>query len=86
MARDNRENEDLNLDGGQASELDKLLDASVTRIGNSPTNFSSVDDFENAENETASTEEGHLSEHPNTEARTDQVERGLDDGNNRSQL
>lgn len=83
MARDD---ENLNLDGGEASELDKLLDASVTRIGNAPTNNTSVDDFENAENETTSTDEGHLAEHPNTESRTQQVERGLDDGNNRSQL
>ncbi|EEI17206.1 hypothetical protein [Corynebacterium lipophiloflavum] len=73
-------------DRSQASEKDKLLDAAVTRIGNSPTNFNSVDDFENAENETAATDEGHLDEHPNTEARTGQVEEGLDDGNNRSQL
>lgn len=43
-------------DNSQDSELDKLLDASTARIGNAPTNFNSVDDFENAENETASTD------------------------------
>lgn len=70
---------DLHLDGSEASELDKLLDASTTRIGNAPTNFSSVDDFENAENETRETGSGHLAEHSNTEERTEQVERGVSD-------
>lgn len=70
---------DLHLDGSEASELDKLLDASTTRIGNAPTNFSSVDDFENAENETRETGSGHLAKHPNTEERTEQVERGVSD-------
>lgn len=70
---------DLHLDGSEASELDKLLDASTTRIGNAPTNFSSVDDFENAENETRETGSGHLAEHPNTEERAEQVERGVSD-------
>lgn len=72
-------NRDLNLDGSESSELDKLLDASTARIGNAPTNFSSVDDFENAERETTETGSGHLSEHPNTEERNDQVERGVSD-------
>lgn len=75
----NRINPDLNPDAGQESELDKLLDAGTARIGNAPTNFNSVDDFENPENETEETGSGHLSEHPNTEERTDQVERGVSD-------
>ena len=61
------DNDNLNLDGGQASEKDKLLDAAVTRIGNAPTNFNSVDDFENPENETASTEEDVPASHPNSQ-------------------
>lgn len=69
----------LNLDGSESSEVDKLLDAATSRIGNEPTNFNSVDDFENAENETLETGSGHLQEHPNTEARTDQVEEGVTD-------
>lgn len=77
MANNNEQN--LNPDAGQASELDKLLDAGTARIGNAPTNFSSVDDFENAENETLDTDSGHPDEHPNTEKRTDQVERGVSD-------
>lgn len=77
MADTNEQN--LNPDAGQASELDKLLDAGTARIGNAPTNFNSVDDFENAENETRDTGSGHQDEHPNTEKRTDQVERGVSD-------
>lgn len=69
--------ENLNPDAGQASELDKLLDAGTARIGNAPTNFNSVDDFENPEDETLQTGSGHKAEHPNTEERTDQVERGV---------
>lgn len=77
MANNNEQN--LNPDAGQASELDKLLDAGTARIGNAPTNFNSVDDFENAENETLDTGSGHQDQHPNTEQRTDQVERGVND-------
>lgn len=77
MADTNEQN--LNPDAGQASELDKLLDAATARIGNAPTNFSSVDDFENAENETLDTDSVHQDEHPNTEQRTDQVERSVSD-------
>ena len=46
---------DINASGSTESELDKLIDAGTARIGNAPTNFSSVDDFENAEDETAKT-------------------------------
>ena len=67
-------------DRSQSSEKEKLLDAAVTRIGNSPTNFNSVDDFENAEDETLKSGSGHKDEHPNTEERTDQVERTVRDG------
>lgn len=59
--------ENLNPDAGQASELDKLLDAGTARIGNSPTNFNSVDDFENPEDETLETGSGHKDQHPNTD-------------------
>ncbi|MBF4547126.1 hypothetical protein IRY31_03375 [Corynebacterium afermentans subsp. lipophilum] len=74
---------DINRDdvsAGTTDEVDKLLDASTTRIGNAPTNFNSVDDFENAEDETLKSGSGHKDEHPNTEERTDQVERTVRDG------
>ncbi len=74
------DNIDSNVSGSTESELDKLIDVGTTRIGNAPTNFSSVDDFENAEDETLQTGSGHKDEHPNTEERTDQVERTVRDG------